>query len=294
MKSPRRSESLKVYARPEIDFKTSPVSAIADSSNHSTHSRRSEKAKVSSRVSSRHSASKGSQSTSMSSGNVLSDGGSSCDTPPRKTSSKSSRSSLAKVSPDREIQKAFIDIPIDSSQIRKMKPVESDIISELSSSPNVPFVRKMTPTKTRTISKSNHSSSTSSVRSIPLNDVQSYQNRSNVSAKNSSLSEVSSGLNAFEEETLSKWNNEIDHFEAEIPSKSITLPKFDHLESLKSNTFSQTSITREVKNIDLTPSRPAQIRRVRYLFSRLVVYRDLLELAITECKSNTPGNLVWS
>ena len=179
---------------------------------------------------------------------ILSDGGSSCDTPPRKSPSSRATSSQSK-------RHSLVEIPIG-----KMKSVEPDLISSECSS--VPVIRKMTPTKTRTISKSNHStSSASSVRSVPLNDIN-YQNRS-------SISEVSSGLNAFEEETLSKWNNEIDDLEA--PPTQSMLPKFDHLESLKSNNFVTNSIVDNVKNIELTPSRPVQPRRVGiYSFRRIL------------------------
>jgi len=74
-------------------------------------------------------------------------------------------------------------------------------------------------------------------------------------------------MDSFEEETLSKWNQE-DIGQSGVDQSETSLPKVSHLESMRSQRTSfvkRQSLSSDVREIDLTPQRPqrnnAMLRR---------------------------------
>ena len=63
-------------------------------------------------------------------------------------------------------------------------------------------------------------------------------------------------MDSFEDETLSKWNQEENQYEPGLTS----LPKVNHLESIRSQNrtsfVKRQSLSSDVREIDLTPQRP--------------------------------------
>ena len=193
---------------------------------------------------------------SSSPSNIFSDGGSSCD------QSQSQQSSQPSPQPRLSQNSQKSNFSRNSEKSQKSRKSASKF--EKVSVDEVDGPRKMTPTRTRTISQGSKTKSTVSTqesrRSVPLNDVKSQSG--------------SSSMDSFEEETLSKWNQE-DIGQSGVDQSETSLPKVGHLESIRSQRTSfvkKQSLSSDVREIDLTPQRPqrnnAMLRRrvrIKYL-----------------------------
>ena len=233
IKPVKRSESLKVF----------PTSS--SQSDYSSHQPMKPLSPISSNE---HILSTGSSSPS----NIFSDGGSSCDQ--SRDQSQSQQSSQPSPQP-RLSQNSQKSQNFSRNSEKSQKSRKSASKFEKVSVDEVDGPRKMTPTRTRTISQGSKTKSTVSTsesrRSVPLNDVKSQSG--------------SSSMDSFEEETLSKWNQE-DIGQSGVDQSETSLPKVGHLESIRSQ---RTSFVKrpslDVREIDLTPQRPqrnnAMLRR---------------------------------
>ena len=188
---------------------------------------------------------------SSSPSNIFSDGGSSCD------QSQSQQSSQPSPQPRLSQNSQKSNISRNSEKSQKSSSRKSASKFDRVSVDEVDGPRKMTPTRTRTISQGSKTKSTVSTqesrRSVPLNDVKSQSG--------------SSSMDSFEEETLSKWNQE-DIGQSGVDQSETSLPKVSHLESMRSQRTSfvkRQSLSSDVREIDLTPQRPqrnnAMLRR---------------------------------
>ena len=198
-------------------------------------------------------------SSSQSPSNIFSDGGSSCDRSQSQLSSQPSPQPRLSQNSQKSRNSQKSQKSEKSTQSSRASKFESVSVDE------VDGPRKMTPTRTRTISqgsKTKSSISTGSTthesrRSVPLNDVNSQSG--------------SSSMDSFEEETLSKWNQE-EIGQSGVDQSETSLPKVGHLESIRSQRTSfvkRQSLSSDVREIDLTPQRPQRNnaimrRRVRF------------------------------
>ena len=210
---------------------------------------------------------------SSSPSNIFSDGGSSCD----QSQPQSQQSSQPSPQPRLSQNSKKSNFSRNSEKSQKSSSRKSASKFDKVSVDVVDGPRKMTPTRTRTISQGSKTKSSVSTqesrRSVPLNDVKSQSG--------------SSSMDSFEEETLSKWNQE-DIGQSGVDQSETSLPKVSHLESMRSQRTSfvkRQSLSSDVREIDLTPQRPQRNnamlrRRVRSPKNRVIPRNCTLKIFV--------------